>query len=412
MRKSWIALALVFCCAAPALAVELTLKDAADTVRLQLYGYVKADLTYDSQSTEPRSDATFTFFVLPETADGDKDGQTRIGARESRIGVNLFGPDVGAWKTTGKIEMDFYGAGGTANSYTPRIRLAYVDAAHSSGFALRFGQDWDTFCEVTPRIVNFAYLADVGALGLRRPQFRATQELKLGENTKLVLKAAISQTVGQDLDGAGFDDGSDAEVPTAQWNVALHQQLWVEKKMARIAFSGHYGIETLDGVEKTATTNAYGTITEAARVTDPDATDYDTWSAQGSLFLPLTKQLSAQANVWQGVNLDTYYGGIGQGVNLSLGEEIEAIGGFAQLLYDPTDKLSFGLGYSVDDPEDEDLVGNKTIMSKNEMYLVNVAYKFTAALTGLAEYSRMTTDYLEKDDATNDRVQLAMKYAF
>ena len=156
MRKSWIALALVFCCAAPALAVELTLKDAADTVRLQLYGYVKADLTYDSQSTEPRSDATFTFFVLPETADGDKDGQTRIGARESRIGVNLFGPDVGAWKTTGKIEMDFYGAGGTANSYTPRIRLAYVDAAHSSGFALRFGQDWDTFCEVTPRIVNFA----------------------------------------------------------------------------------------------------------------------------------------------------------------------------------------------------------------------------------------------------------------
>ena len=112
------------------------------------------------------------------------------------------------------------------------------------------------------------------------------------------------------------------------------------------------------------------------------------------------------------MNLDTYYGGIGQGVNLSLGEEIEAIGGFAQLLYDPTDKLSFGLGYSVDDPEDEDLVGNKTIMSKNEMYLVNVAYKFTAALTGLAEYSRMTTDYLEKDDATNDRVQLAMKYAF
>ena len=135
MRKSWIALALVFCCAAPALAVELTLKDAADTVRLQLYGYVKADLTYDSQSTEPRSDATFTFFVLPETAEGDKDGQTRLGARESRLGLNLFGPDVGAWKTTGKIEMDFYGAGGTANSYTPRIRLAYVDAAYSSGLS-------------------------------------------------------------------------------------------------------------------------------------------------------------------------------------------------------------------------------------------------------------------------------------
>ena len=30
----------------------------------------------------------------------------------------------------------------------------------------------------------------------------------------------------------------------------------------------------------------------------------------------------------------------------------------------------------------------------------------------MAEYSQMTTDYLERDDATNDRVQLAMKYAF
>ena len=407
MRKSWIALALIGCCAAPALAVEVVLKDAGD-VRLQLYGYLKADYSYDSQATAPKGD--FAFFVLPEV-NGEKDGQTHVGARESRLGLNVFGPDVGSWKTTGKVEMDFYG-GDKANSYNPRMRLAYADFAHASGFSLRFGQDWDTFCEVQPRIVNFAFLADVGALGLRRPQARATQELKLSDNTKIVLKAAISQTVGQDLDGAGFDDGSDAEVPTAQWNVALHQQLWVEKKMARIAFSGHYGIETLDGTEKTATTNALGTVTEVTRVVDPDAKDYDTWSAQGSLFLPLTKQLAAQANIWKGANLDTYYGGIGQGVNLSLGEEIEAVGGFAQLLYDPTDKLSFGLGYSMDDPDNEDLVGNKTTMTKNEMYLVNVAYKFTSALTGLAEYSRMTTGYLGQDDATNDRVQLAMKYAF
>lgn len=412
MRRSWIALALVFCCTASAFAVELTLKDAADTVRLQIYGYIKADLTYDSQSTEPKNDATFTFFVLPETADGQKDGQTRLGARETRLGLNLFGPDVGDWKTTGKIEMDFYGAGGTANSYTPRIRLAYVDTAHSSGLAFRFGQDWDTFVEIAPRIVNFAYLADVGALGLRRPQARATQEIKLGDNTKVVLKAALAQTVGQDLDGGGFDDGSDADLPTAQWNIALHQQLWVEKKMARLAFSGHYGQETLDAVEKSATTNALGTVAETARVVDPDATDYESWSVQGSIFLPILKCLAVQANIWQGANLDTYYGGIGQGVNMSLGQEIEAVGGYAQILYDPTEKVSIGLGYSVDDPDDEDLVGNKTQMSKNEMYLANVAYKFTAALTGLAEYSRMTTDYLNTGDATNDRIQLAMKYAF
>lgn len=407
MRKSWIALALALGCAASASAMEVTLKDAG-SLRLQIYGYVKADLTYDAQATEPKNDVTFSFFVLPEVA-GNKDSQLRLGARESRLGLNLFGPDVGNWKTTGKIEMDFYGGGGSANSYTPRMRLAYVDAAHSSGLSVRAGQDWDTFCEIAPRIVNFAFLADVGALGLRRPQARVTQEIKVAENTKLVLKVAAAQTVGQDLDGGGFDDGSDADYPTAQWNVALHQKLWTEKS-ARIAFSGHYGQETLDGVTKSVATNAAGVITETTRVTANDATDYDTWSAQGSIFLPLTQCLAVQANVWNGVNLDTYYGGIGQGVNAALGTEIESVGGYAQLLYDPTDKLSFGLGYSVDDPEDEDLSAG--MRSKNEMYLFNVAYKFTAALTGMAEYSQMITDYLDGEDVANDRVQLAMKYAF
>ena len=264
--------------------------------------------------------------------------------------------------------------------------------------------------ELAPRIVNFAYLADVGALGLRRPQARVAQEIQVAKNTKVVLKAAVAQTVGQDLDGGGFDDGSDADYPTAQWNVALHQTLWLTNKAARVAFSGHYGQETLDAVTKSVATNAAGVITETTKVTGNDATDYDTWSAQGSVFLPITKTLAVQANIWQGVNLDTYYGGIGQGVNAALGEEIEAVGGFAQLLYDPTANLAFGLGYSVDDPKDEDLSAG--MRSKNEMFLINVAYKLTPALTGLAEYSQMTTDYLDGEDATNDRVQLAMKYAF
>ena len=392
MRKSWIALALALGCAASASAMEVTLKDAG-ALRLQIYGYVKADLSYDTQGTAPKSD--FTFYVLPETA-GEKDAQTRLAARESRFGLNLFGPDTESWKTTGKIEMDFYG-GGNPNSYNPRIRLAYVDLAHSSGLSIRAGQDWDTFCEVAPRINNFATLADVGLLGLRRPQARVTQEVKFSDNTKLVLKAAIAQTVGEDLDGGGFDDGADADYPTAQWNVALHQKLWTEKA-ARLSFAGHYGQETVDAVDSNKV------------VTATDVADYDTWSVQGSLYLPLCAKMAVQGNVWQGVNLDTYYGGIGQGVNVPLGEEIEAVGGFAQLLYDPTDKLSFGLGYSIDDPEDEDLSAG--MRSKNDLIWLYGAYKITSAVSAIAEYSQMTTEYLEKADATNDRIQVSMKYVF
>ena len=390
MRKSWIALALVVCCAIPAFAIEVTVPDAG--LRLQIYGYLRADLSHDTQATAPKGD--FAFYVLPEV-NGEKDAQTHFGARESRLGLNLFGPDSANWKTTGKLEMDFYG-GDKANAYNPRMRLAYLDLAHSSGFSLRFGQDWETFTEVTPRIVNFAYLSDVGALGLRRPQARATQELKVTDNTKLVLKIAAAQTVGEDLDGGTFEDGADADWPTAQFNVALHQKLWTEKS-ARIAFSGHYGQETVDESVSNAVVAA-------------DSQDFDSWSAQGSVFLPICKQLAVQGNLWKGENLDTYFGGIGQGVNMALGREIEAQGGWAQLLYDPTDKLAFGFGYAVDDPKDEDIAEGKP--SKNQSIFGNVAYKVTAAVTALAEYTHMTTDYLGRDDAENDRVQVAMKYAF
>ncbi len=390
MRKSWIALVLVFCCVAPAFAMDVTVPDAG--LRLQIYGYVRADLSHDTQATAPKGD--FAFFVLPEV-DGEKDAQTHFGARESRLGLNLSGPDAGNWKTTGKLEMDFYG-GDKANSYNPRMRLAYLDLAHSSGLSLRFGQDWDTFCELVPRIVNFAYLADVGALGLRRPQARLTQELKLAENTKLVAKLAAAQTVGEDLDGGTFEDGADSDWPTAQWSVALLQKLWTEKS-AKVAFGGHYGRETVDETVSNVVVSA-------------DTQDYDSWSAQGSIFLPLTKQLAVQGNIWKGENLDTYFGGIGQGVNVALGREIEAQGGWAQLLWDPTDKLCFGFGYSVDDPKDEDLAEGRP--SKNEQIFGNVAYKLTPAVTAMAEYAHMTTDYLGKDEAVNDRVQVAMKYAF
>ena len=397
MRRSWITLALVLCGAVSASAVEIALKDAGD-MRLQIYGFVKADYAYDTQVTAPKN--TFALWVLPEVA-GEKDAQSQFGARETRFGLNFFGPDFGNWKAMGKLEGDFYGGGSGPNSYNPRIRLAYVDVANQDGLAFRIGQDWDTFCELIPRIVNFGYLADFGALGQRRPQARVTQEWKLSDETTLVVKLAAGQTMGegatQDLDGGGYDDGADADYPTAQWSLALNQKLWADKP-AKIAIAGHWGTETLDSVDSNKV------------VVANDAADYDSWSVQGFILLPLTKTLAAQANLWQGANLDQYFGGIGQGVNLALAEEITAIGGFVQLLWDPTEKLSYGLGYSADDPDDEDL--NKGNRAKNEQVFVNAFYKFTKALTGMAEYTHMVTDYKEQPDASNDRIQLAMKYAF
>jgi predicted porin len=390
MKKSLIALVLVLCCVGSAVAVEVTLKDAG--MSLQIYGYVRGDVAYDSQRT---AIGDLAFFVLPHV-NGEDDAQTSFTARQTRFGLKLAGPDTENWKTTGRIEMDFYGRSDSANSAHPRMRLAWIDLANNSGLSFRAGQDWDTFVAVIPRIVNFSYLADAGALGLRRPQVRVTQKVKIADGTALNMKLAVAQTIGQDLDGGGQDDGADAEIPTLQWNLGLSQKLWCEKS-ARIAFSGHYGVETMDTVVSNA-------------IVDLDTSDYDTWSAQASLYIPLTKCLAVQGTFWTGENLDSYFGGIGQGVNMTLDTSIEAQGGWAQLLYDPTDKLGFALGFSMDDPKDEDL--NAGQRAKNENILLNGSYKINKAVCVFAEYSHMTTDYVDADDAQNDRIQLAMQYNF
>ncbi len=359
---------------------------------LKPYGYVKLDAIYDTHRVAA---GDLMFYALPHQ-DGVDDNEFRMTARETRIGLDINVSEVSSIKTSGKIEVDFYGAGGSDNAANLRMRLAYIDLAMPRGFSLRAGQDWETFITVIPRIVNFSYLADAGALGIRRPQVRATQEINLAEKTKLTAKLAAARTIGQDIDGGGEDDGVDSGLPTGQGNLILERPLWTEKA-AKISVSGHIGRETCDRV------------VEGVPCVNDDQ-DYDTWSVIGSLYLPLCKMATAQGTIWQGENLDTYYGGIGQGINKTLETSIAAKGGFAQLILDLTDRLNLNLGYGLDDPDEGDL--NAKDRSKNEIIFSSLFFKLTRDATLALEYSNLRTSYKDADKAENNRVQGAVIYKF
>ncbi len=360
--------------------------------QFKLYGYVKLDAIYDTHRVAP---GEVMFYVLP-LEDGKKDDQFRMTARETRLGLDITAPEYRGIKTTGRIEADFYGSGGGDNTPNLRLRLAYVDFALTNGFSVRAGQDWDTFITFLPRIVNFSYLADAGALGLRRPQLRATQDVKLSDTAKLSLKLAAARTIGQDIDGAGYDDGVDSGLPTGQGNLMLETPLWTEKAM-KVSVSGHVGRETLDKVEDDA-------------ITVNDEKNYNSWSVIGSLYLPLIERAAVQGTIWQGENLDTYFGGIGQGINKTLETSIAAKGGFAQLLLDVTKDVNVNFGYGLDDPDSDDL--NRNDRSRNEIIFCNVFYSLTPAATIAFEYSHIKTSYKEADDAQNDRFHGAVMYRF
>lgn len=373
------------------LAADLT----AGPITLKIYGYARLDASYDTHKTAA---GDLMFYVLPEAA-GEKDSEFNMTAKETRLGLAITGPDVGNLKTSGRIEIDFYG-GGSVMSSTPRMRLAFLDIGTDFGLTVRAGQDWDTFITVIPRIVNFSYLADAGALGLRRPQLRFTQDIPMGP-VKLTAKVAASRTVATggaetDLDGGRQDDGVDSGLPTLQYNIAIETRLLTDKP-TRISVSGHAGRETMDTVVSNV-------------IVKVDSDDYDSWSVIGSLYVPVIDMLAVQGCVWQGENLDAYFGAIGQGINLQKKTAIAAKGGFVQLLIDPVDSVKIALNYSIDDPDDADL--SKGNRSKNELIMANVSYALTPDVTLAAEYSRMKTSYLDGDDATNDRVQGAAIYKF
>ena len=373
-------------------AADTNLVSVLSKFELKIYGYVKLDASYDTQRT---SAGDLMYYVLPEV-NGDKDDEFNMTAKETRLGLDIKGPEVGSVKTTGKIETDFYGPGGSANSPNLRMRLGYLDLAHANGFSFRAGQDWETFITVFPKILNFTYLADAGALGLRRPQARLTQEFPVGGKTKLTAKIAAARTIGEDIDGGGMDDGADSGKPSVQGNLIFETPVFANKP-AKISVSGHFGQETLD----TSVSN---------KITDVDTKDYDSWSVIGSALLPFGDHVAIQGSAWQGANLDNYFGGIGQGINKTLDTEIGAKGGWVQLVLDPVETINLNLGYGLDDPDDDDM--NNGNRSKNELLFANVFFKLNSAVTLGLEYSYITTSYKEASDATDNRFQGSALYKF
>ncbi len=360
---------------------------------VSFYGYVKLDASYDTQRTDA---GNLMRFVVPEGPEGRAD-EFNLTANETRLGVRLQVPEMEGFQTYGVIETDFYG-GGAQNAPTLRLRLAYLDLKKGA-WSLRAGQDWETFIVVLPRIVNFSYLADAGALGLRRPQLRLSHSTSPGATTTLTAKLAAARTIGQDIDGGGRDDGAAAGHPSAQAALVLETDSWTTRKLT-FGLSGHFGGEKVD---------AYNTGDTDAPIPVPEK-NYDSWSVIGSVMIPISTKVLLQGTIWRGENLDDYFGGIGQGINRSLQRAIAAEGGWAQVVLSPSDEININIGYGLDNPDHDDL--NTGDRSKNELFFGNLFYHLTEAVTLAMEYSHITTSYKGGDDAVNNRVQGSVIFLF
>lgn len=358
-------------------------------IDLSFYGFVKVDAFYDSRDTF--TDAIPFWTVQENAAGSNTTGEFGLTAKESRLGVKIGGPDYAGGELRGQFEFDFYGSTALNNhhAYSPRSRHAFL--AWSNGdWEVLAGKTWESYVIAFPTTINFAYYNLQGQLGLRKAQIRVTRTVKLGEDSHFRTRLAIAEPLcglsGGDNDGDLQDDAADSGLPFFEYNLEYRTG------KLRVAAAGFYGREHID------------------RTLSTEAMDFDAWAVILGGEIPLGDALSLKGTIWSGSNLDSAWGGIGQGINLVTGETIDATGGWVQLGWKASPTWSFNLGYSIDNPDDDQLLtGQRT---SNETALVNGFFQMNSNLTLGLELLRLETRYKDQKTATATRVQSMVKYHF
>ena len=138
--------------------------------------------------------------------------------------------------------------------------------------------------------------------------------------------------------------------------------------------------------------------------------EFDSWSANLDLQLPVAVRGTIKAEAWSGANLDDYFGGIGQGIHFAEATEIEATGGW--LAYEARfgSETLASMGYGLDDPKDEGLPAGAR--SRNQVVWANLLWDFRPALRFGVEGSWWQTAYLGGDEGSSLRLQSSLVCTF
>ncbi len=373
---------------------------AAKAVDMQFYGIIKLDAAYDDSRS---SAGNFARWVESEGQNNDDD-QFNMTANQTRLGVLLSTPSQNGIKTTGQVEIDFYGSGAAENKPDAMLRHAFVKADWTNWNAsLLAGQTADILSPLNAPTVNYSVNWWQGNIGYRRPQIRLTKGTKLADGVELKLEAGATRSITDRrfvyTGSTDPDSGSDSGVPTAQGRASVSFPSF-NGKPGTIGVSGHWGQEDQH------VTNALGAI--AGHV------DLDTWSGNVDVKLPVTDWLLLQAEGFVGENLSAYLGGIGQGVDAAQQETIAAQGGWAAVSLGPWAQWQFNLGAGIDKVDEDDVTASAKTPPRlsNVAYFGNANHALTSNLQLALEIAHMRTTYKEAPEGDNLREQVAVIYKF
>lgn len=369
----------------------------------KLGGWLRLDAQYDDSRMNDIQNPTFVLSEDPTapvaTRAPDDSSEFTMHAKLTRLWLDVTGPTIaplGDAATSGRLEVDFNNATAVDSREAIRIRVAYLQLKWTNT-ALYAGQMWDVISPLMPIVNSENVMWNTGNLADRRPQLRGEWWQGFGDS-KLTVTAMAGQTGAidaQDADpagttGKGYLDGEESGEPTLQGRVGWKKPV-ADSKDFEVGAWAHRATENVDvpvGSHRNFTSSAYGI----------------------DLQFPIWKKLVwGKGELWQGRDLDDVRGGIGQGINATTGDEIRSRGGWGEIGYQAAEKVTLHGGYTVDNPDNEDLATGGR--SRNSALYAAVRFNFNPVLIGF-EYLNWVTDYKGFDDGDTNRLVGFIQYSF
>jgi len=326
-----------------------------------------------------KSDGQMNPVVAGETA-----GSAGAGAslRQTVLGFHFNGPDLpGGGKASGSLFFDFYGGNGTSLNQLLRLRVATLDLAWKNT-TVSFGQDKPIIAPREPDSlaqVGVSPLTGAGNLWLWQPQFRVEQRVPFGEHAGLRAQVGVYET-NESYDG-----------------VAGSPRPGIEGRFEVWAQSGDRRIEIAPGFH-TSQSHVLGQSVPS-RIFTVD------W-----LLRPLSR-VDFTGEFFNGENVGVV-GGLRQGisdVNYRV-RPVHATGGWAQLAFHITPRMTFNFYSGQEDDRNIDLSFGS--IAKNQEYAGNIMYHLAPNVIASFEYSQLRTTYLGGGTALNPHYDLALAYLF
>jgi hypothetical protein len=334
-----------------------------NALTIKPYGFIKLDMAYDQART---NNGNYAFWVN-SAGNKSEESEFNMTARQTRLGANISYDNLDDKVVTARFEVDFYG-GGTENKNMPMLRHGYMKIDYGKYYILA-GQTSDVISPLVPSTVNYTVLWNNGNIGYRHPQLQIGFTCDHG----VEFVGALSRNIAGDFDNDGNDDGESSSLPTVQGRVSYGSS------GMNVGLSGHYGKVNFTGISAFEDSESYSINAHYS------CSFMDIFQVKGELF--------------NGVMLDQYLGGIGQAFDTTNGEGIESSGGWINASASPTSNTVYNIGVGVDKPETD---GGKVTLTRNSNTCIfgNVMTSVAHNTTCAVEISHMTTGYY--DNAQNE----------